>query len=210
MQEKQGAGQGHVDQHDSSTAPISPTSPTSNSISPISPTSPTPSTLFNRSSVAPSFQSNRFSQSKPPRDFAENSLCPLPEVVMDKQSSAPEPIDNLNHLDSEDQDDASTIRPATLVAQYGAVHDDASSTHPVVQPRVEPDFGDPRSVTQVYVDPSKSWIAKNKTWVIVGLAILVTILVGVTVGVVITERHKNAAVSRRVHTSSPSSQGSSS
>lgn len=120
----------------------------------------------------PSFPTSPTSNSQKPRlskEFVELQSCPLPELAVDPEC-APEPLSNLDKLDNTDHDDA--------------------STYPVVP--VEPDVGDRRPSAVVYAEPDRSWISKHKSWVILGLIVAVIIMTGVTVGVVITERHNSS------------------
>lgn len=94
--------------------------------------------------------------------FAEFCSNPPPELVLD-QDHLPEPV------------------------THGGDDDSNGSTHPVVQP----DVGDRRGPAVVYAEPDRSWIAKHKTWVIVGLILAIIVMVGVTVGVVLVERAHN-------------------
>lgn len=114
--------------------------------------------------TSPSPQSPRLS-----KQFVELQGCPLPELAVDPDC-APEPLSNLDKLENTDRDDA--------------------STHPVVP--VEPDVGDRRPSAVVYAEPDRSWISKHKSWVILGLIVAVIIMTGVTVGVVIVERHNTS------------------
>lgn len=137
-------------------------------VSPVSPAS----RYSHASSPSPTTEPRRWSQ------FAEHQTCPLPQLAVDPDGGAPEPLSN---LDLHQEECSSAHR------------DDDSASRGSARPVVEPDFSDQRSAAIVYAEPDRSWVSKNKSYIIAGLVVALIALTGVTVGVVVTQLHKNSS-----------------
>lgn len=102
--------------------------------------------------------------------FAEYNENPAPQLVSIDAGVA----NNENATQGNDADNASSV------------------TLPLVLSLVEPDIGDRRGPAVVYAERERSWIAKHKMWVIIGLVLAVFVTIAVTVAVWEVEQKRNS------------------
>lgn len=119
------------------------------------------------------------------QEFAELGNNPFPELAFD-----PDCLPEAVAVDGNNAHDI--VSPLTPDGRGSlAAHDvnsDNVNSHPAT---VEPDASDNRGPAVVYSEPDRSWVAKHKAWVIVGVILTAIITIGVAVGVVLVEKAKH-------------------
>lgn len=123
-------------------------------VSPVSPVS----------STSPTAEAER---PREPSDFVEHQQCPPPEVAV-QQDEQPEPLSNLDELAADRQNANDKGLSAGSRRHVRRIVDG-----------IQPDFGDERPPAQGLAGPSskRSWLARHKLYVIIGVALAVSIII---------------------------------
>lgn len=122
------------------------------------------------------------------QEFAELGDNPFPELAFDPDC-LPEPVAAVDGHNAHD-DVGSPLTPDGRGSL--AAHDANSNNNAISHAAaIEPDASDNRGPAVVYAEPNRSWVAKHKAWVIVGVILTAIITIGVAVGVVLVEKAKH-------------------